>query len=149
MRSARKRSFQPEISGVQLEGRQLLTAGGIVAGKAAVEVGHPLPGGHDILPIQGPEAVTINSEGHGVSHPRPRTPMGEPLGGGNPEADSNGIHRPWVDAKTGRVEPSPGRVVSHPRPRIPMGEPHREPLGGGNPEAGPGWGNGGGDYWLE
>ena len=104
MRSARKRSFQPEISGVQLEGRQLLTAGGMVAGKAAVEVGHPLPGGHDILPIQGPEAVTINSEGHGVSHPRPR---------------------------------------------IPMGEPHREPLGGGNPEAGPGWGNGGGDYWLE
>src|SRR5262249_32882909 len=92
MSGARKRSFQPELSGLKLEGRQLLTAGGLVAGKAAVEVGHPLPGGHDILPIQGPEAVTFTAKGHvgtakghGMSHPRPRIPMGEPHRGGNPE----------------------------------------------------------------
>jgi hypothetical protein len=84
MSSARKRSFQPEISGIQLEGRQLLTAaGGLVAGKAAVLVGHPNPGGH-ILPIQTPEAVTAK-KGVVVSHPRPHGggAAGQPQLGGS------------------------------------------------------------------
>ena len=95
MSSARKRSFRPELSGLQLEGRQLLTAGGMVAGKAAVLVGPPIH--HPIIPIPGlptPEAVTAKT-GRVVSHPRPRIPMGEPhrepLGGGNPMAGPVGL----------------------------------------------------------
>jgi hypothetical protein len=43
MRSARNRSFRPEISGLKLEGRQLLSAaGGVVARTAAVVVSHPV-----------------------------------------------------------------------------------------------------------
>jgi hypothetical protein len=43
MRSARNRSFRPELSGLKLEGRQLLSAaGGLVAGTAAVVVSHPV-----------------------------------------------------------------------------------------------------------